>query len=300
LIRAGLIWNRRSHRNQGRFRAPLPEGVLDIEPLETSELFAGLRRFAAEGVDLVVVDGGDGTIREVLTRLPEAYGGRYPRLAVVPSGKTNALALDIGTPLGTTLEQLLAAAEGGKAPKRRRCLEITRPGQALPETRGFLFGFGAFVRATRLAQTNHGLGLFDNAAIAVTLAGVTFGTFFGGPNDPWRKGETAALAGAEPRAWFVVLATALKRLPLGVKPFGEPREGLKVLAVEAPPRRLAQALPVLLRGADAPWLAQAGYRREDPGVFEVVLPGEFVLDGEIFEGGSFSVREGAELELVVP
>ena len=76
-------------------------------PEDPAQLFPALRRFAAEGVDLVVIDGGDGTVREVITRLPEAYGGPMPRLAVVPNGKTNALAIDIGTPLGTTLEQLL-------------------------------------------------------------------------------------------------------------------------------------------------------------------------------------------------
>ena len=105
--RVGLIWNQNSHRNQGAGRGPVPDNVLEVVPEDPAQLFPALRRFAAEGVDLVVIDGGDGTVREVITRLPEAYGGPMPRLAVVPNGKTNALAIDIGTPLGTTLEQLL-------------------------------------------------------------------------------------------------------------------------------------------------------------------------------------------------
>lgn len=302
MTRVGVIWNRRSHRNQGVGRAPLPEDVLDIVTEEPALLFGGLRRFAAEGVELVVVDGGDGTVREVLTRLPEAYGGRIPKLAIVPSGKTNALAIDIGSPLGTTLEQLLAAVQAGKPLKRRHCLEIIRPGQATPERRGFLFGLGAFVRATELAQRNHGLGFFDGAAIAVTLGGAAAGTLLGGNSDPWRRGETANLSfgGPEPRDWFLVLASTLKRLPLGLKPFGEPREGLKILSVEARPRRLLRALPVILRGDSAPWLTGAGFERHDLDRFDLNLRGDFVLDGEIYEGGDLSVRRGPELEFVIP
>lgn len=302
MIRAGVIRNRRSHRNRRAFPAPIPDDVLDVLAEQEGELFGGLRHMAAEGVDLVIIDGGDGTVREVLTRLPEAFGGRIPRLALVPNGKTNALALDLGVPLGTTLESILAAARDGKRPKRRHCLEVCRPGLALPERRGFLFGLGAFVMATELAQRNHDRGFFDNAAIGVTLAGAVVHTLFGGPNDPWRRGEPVA-AGFDadgPRARFLVLASTLKRLPLGLQPFGPPHEGLKVLSVESPPRRLIKALPVVLSGRDEPWLASCGYRRDDLTELALDFPGDFVLDGEVFEGGELSLRQGPELEFVIP
>jgi hypothetical protein len=302
VIRAGLIWNGNSHRNRGQGRAPLPEDVLDICPEEPSHLMAALRRFAAEGMELVVIDGGDGTVREVLTRLPEAFDGRLPRLAVLPNGKTNALALDIETPLGTVLEQILAAAEAGKPTKRRQCLEVVRAGQSEPERRGFLFGVGAFVRATKLAQKHHGRGLFDDAAVGVTLAGALVRTVLGGAGDRWRRGQPArfSLGGEGVRPWFLVMASTLKRFPLGFKPYGEPREGLKVLSVEAPPRRLLRALPVIVRGQDASWLAECGYRRADVEAFELEFDGDFVLDGEPYAGGVLTVRRGPELEFVIP
>jgi hypothetical protein len=301
VIRAGVIRNLRSHRNHGAGPGGLPDGVLAMEPEEPSELFAGLRRFAEAGIDLVVVDGGDGTVREVLTRLPEAYGGRIPRLGVLPNGKTNALALDIGVPLGSRLEQLLKSAEAGGPLKRRACLEIVRPGQAVPERRGFLFGMGAFVRGTELAQKSHGLGLFDNAAVALTLAAAAARTLAGGATDPWRRGEAAELSFAEGRRrWFLVLASTLKRLPLGLKPFGEPREGLKILSMDAPPRRLFRALPALLAGKAPGWLADVGCRRHDLPDFQAAFSGDFVLDGEIYAGGELSVRQGPELEFVIP
>lgn len=301
MIRAGVIWNRKSHRNRGAGRPPLPDDVLDVAPEAESELFAALRRFAGEGVDLVVIDGGDGTIREVLTRLPEAFGGRYPRVAIVPNGKTNALALDLGVPIGASIESLLAAAQSGGTLKRRHCLEVMRPGQTLPERRGFLLGVGAFVRGTELAQRNHARGLFNNAAIGVTILGAAARTLTGGADDPWRRGEPAVLSFAPDQAmWFLVLASTLKRFPLGLKPFGEPHEGLKVLSVVAPPRRLVRAVPAILRGRDPAWLARAGYLRHDLDRFDLTLPGDFVLDGEIFEGGELSIRKGPELDFVIP
>jgi hypothetical protein len=302
VTRAGVIWNQRSHRNlRAGGRLALPDDVLDIVPEQESELFAGLRRMASENVDLVVIDGGDGTIREVLTRIPEAYGGRIPRLAIVPNGKTNALALDLGVPVGASLEDILAAARSGKPPKKRHCLEVLRPGQVLPERRGFLFGLGAFVRGTELAQKNHARGFFDNAAIGVTLAGAVGRTLFGGADDPWRQGEAVELSFAGPaRQRFLVLASTLKRFPLGLKPFGEPHEGLKVLSVDAPPSRVLRAVPAILRGRDPPWLAASGYRRDDLEAFDLNFPGDFVLDGEVFEGGEMSLRQGPELEFVIP
>jgi len=305
VIRAGLIWNRYSHRNRGAGGAPpcLPEDVLDIVPEEPSHLLAGLRRFAATGVELVVIDGGDGTVREVLTRLPEAFDGRLPRLAVLPNGKTNALALDIETPLGTTLEQILAACQAGRPTKRRQCLEVVRAGQTAPERRGFLLGVGAFVRATKLAQKNHGRGFVDDAAVGITMAGALVRTVLGGAGDRWRRGEAASLSIAptpEERRWFLVMASTLKRFPLGLKPYGEPREGLKVLSVEAPPRRLLRALPVIVRGEDAPWLEPCGYRRHDVDSFDLSFDGDFVLDGEPYKGGDLTVRQGPALEFVIP
>jgi diacylglycerol kinase (ATP) len=301
VIRAGVIRNLKSHRNQAGPRGDTPPGVLEALPGEPEELDDVLAWFARSGVDLVVIDGGDGTVRDVLSRAERAYGGSFPRFAVIPNGKTNALALDLGMELGTPVERLLAG--GGARTKVRACLEVVRAGAPAPELRGFLFGLAAFVRGTELAQKTHGLGFFDNAAIAATIASAGLRTLAGGSGDLWRRGETATLAlgdaPAETRAWFLALASTLKRFPLGFRPFGEPHEGLKVLTVEAPPRRLPAAVAAILRGSTAPWLEGAGYRREDVGHFAVSAGGDFVLDGEIFPAGDLIVRQGPAIEFVM-
>jgi hypothetical protein len=180
---------------------------------------------------------------------------------------------------------------------------VVRHGQNEPELRGFLMGLGAFVRATEHAQKIHGRGFFDKAAIAVTLAGASVRTLMGGPDDPWRQGEAAGVAFGDAefnrRDWFLVLASTLKRFPLGLRPFGVPHEGLKVLTVEAPPRRLWPAIPAILRGSQAAWLAEAGYQRTDAPAVRLSSNGSFVLDGEIFPGGDVTVRQGPDVEFVM-
>jgi hypothetical protein len=279
--------------------------MLAVVAAAPQALTDALGGFAAAGVELVVIDGGDGTIREVVSRLPEAFPGRLPRLAILPTGKTNALALDLGIQHGWPLAAALASAEqAGKPLKSRRPMEVVRAGAAAPELRGFVFGTGAFVRATALARRPHGIGLIDGVAVAITLGGAAAATLFGGPQGGWRAGEAMRLgiAGGPMRdgARFLVLASSLKRMPLGLKPFGEPRDGLKLLTVAAPPERLHAALPVLLSGGDADWLAGSGYDRADVDEFRLSWPGEFVLDGETYAGGDLIVRAGPALEFVVP
>lgn len=294
MIRVGLIHNPKSHRNKQRGMADPPPGVLVNAPVTPRDLVPVLKDFAARGIELIVIDGGDGTVREVVSRLPEAYGGRPPKLAVLPTGKTNALALDLGAEPGWSLESAIAAACRGGT-KIRRPLEILRDGEDQPTLRGFVFGAGVYVRATRMAARPHRLGVIDGVAVALTLAGAAAAALAGG----WRRGEIIMLDGDQHRL-FLLLASSLKRMPLRVKPFGEPRHGLKRLTVEAPPRWLSAALPVLLKGRNPAWLERAGYRRDDPDSFRMGWHGEFVLDGEVYPGGHLTVRLGQPLEFVVP
>src|SRR3546814_14166017 len=86
-----------------------------------------------------------------------------PRRAILPSGKTNALALDLGVPLDWAVADVVEAAVRGQF-VRRAPIEIYRDGADQPDVRGFLFGAGAFVRATKVAQRTHRFGAFNGLA----------------------------------------------------------------------------------------------------------------------------------------
>lgn len=303
MIRAGLIHNPTSRHNQRAGAKPAPEGVAVAAPRTREALDAVLAGFAASGIELLVVDGGDGTLREVLTRAPNHFPTGLPPVAVLPSGKTNALAIDIGAPKDWPLEAALASARQGRL-VRRAPLEVTRQGASVPVARGFIFGAGVFVLATDLAQRTHRLGAFDSLAIGLTLGAAAISTLAGGPRSRWRSGVPMSLAfdGAEMtrQPMFLVLASTLERLPLGLKPFGPPAPGLQLLCVDAPPKGLPRALPPLLTGVEASWLDAAGYRRRQPSNFFLELDTRFVLDGEAFPGGALQVSEGAPVDFVAP
>jgi diacylglycerol kinase family enzyme len=274
-------------------------------PHSHDELDATLARFAACGIDLLVVDGGDGTVRDVLTQASAHFTHGLPMMAVLPSGKTNALALDLGAPGGWPLEAALESARKGRT-RTRRPLEVIRAGEETPLARGFLFGAGVFVRATDMAPDTHRMGAFEGLAIAMTFGAAAFQTFFGGQRSGWRAGERMRVGFAGEPAHsedvFLILASTLERLPLGAQPFGPPRtDGLiRSLTVGAPPKRLLNALPIILSGADTPWLEKAGYRRRALEHFEVALETSFVLDGEVYHGGQLDVRAAPPVEFVVP
>jgi diacylglycerol kinase family enzyme len=304
MTRIGVVRNPKSHGNRLHPPGPTPEGVILVEPFGRDALKTALDDFARDGLDLLVIDGGDGTVRDVISLLPHTFGENPPMLAVLPSGKTNVLAIDLGTPDDWRLEEaLIAARRAEPTVKSRPPLRVSWADGHRPCLQGFFFGVGAPVKATTLAQRVHKVGFFHNLAVAVTIVTAALRAVFGGRRDEWREGVPARIAlDGEPQPEgerFAVLATALKRLPFGVMPFGAPREGLKLLDVDAPPHRLLKAFPMVLSGKVVPALEGMGYRRRDPREISLAGGAPFVLDGEVFEGGELTIGLGPALRFLV-
>ncbi len=308
----GLISNPRSHRYRQQAATLLRRpDILSAAPRTRAELCDVLADFAHRGIDLLAIDGGDGTIRDVLTCAGSLWGDAWPDIALLPSGKTNALAVDLGVPAGWTLDDAIEAAVHGEMVQRSP-IAIERRGSAEPAVRGFLFGAGAFVDATELAQHTHRAGAFNGLAVALALTGAIASTMFGGAASRWRAGSRMRLRfreGAQPMHGYaaqsdgrryMMLASTLDRLPVGLKPFGARRGGLKALVVDGPPRRLALNLLPLLSGSETERLERDGYHRIDADAIEVDLDGGFILDGEIFPGGGYLLRKAPPLRFITP
>ena len=165
-----------------------------------------------------------------------------------------------------------------------------------------------FVKATALAQRTHAMGAFDGVAVGLALGWTMLQTIFGGKKSAWRAGDAITIrhrsADGTDHAWagagFVLLASTLKRLPLGLRPFGRMRQGLKLLTIDAPPRWIAAAVPMLLAGSEARWLERSGYHRIDAEAIELDLDSGYILDGEPFDGGALTLRQAAPVAFVVP
>ncbi|MEG3089449.1 diacylglycerol/lipid kinase family protein [Sphingomonas sp. PB4P5] len=301
-VRIGIIHNMRARHNASRQPPAVIAGCDHAMPGSHRELDQALETFAANGVNALVIDGGDGTIRDVMSAALRHFARVFPRVAIIPSGKTNALAVDLGLPLNWTVADAVEAIRLGGI-KERAPLEVWREGDVETSLRGFIFGAGAFVRATELAQTTHRFGAFNGLAVGLSIFGAVAQTVFGGRDNSWRQGEWMRVATGNTvidAPQYMLLGSTLTRMPLRIKPFGRTRGGLKLLRIEAQPRRILSALPALLAGDEAAFLPERGYHRVDAKQVELTLAGEFILDGETFPGGTMTLRQGKPMRFVVP
>lgn len=306
MIRVGVISNPRSERNRTshqtlRAAAEGRPGVLYAEIAAFDDLPQIITRFARAQVELVVVDGGDGTVQAVLTavlRNPEFRA--LPRFSVIPSGMTNLIAMDVGVKGrgAAALDRLLEALESDAPALQittRPVLRVERASSAssgVETLYGMFFGASAFYHATKLArQRIHPLGIRYTSAVGATIVAAAGQLLRAGG---LRDGEPMAVdvdgVRIDVPRHFVLLVTPLDRLVLGLRPFwGQGAGPLRYLDVAAPPRRFWRALFPTLIGRPRPWMEAAGYRSGRAERLTLALRSPFVLDGEIFEPASTDV-----------
>ncbi|MEM6586307.1 MAG: diacylglycerol kinase family protein, partial [Pseudomonadota bacterium] len=191
--RVGVIYNPRSHRNQGTdFDCGVSPLVHISQPSARAQLPQALEELAEQGLDLLVINGGDGTVRDVLTFGHAVFGDDWPMVAVLPKGKTNALTVDLGVPAEWTLQHAIDALEKGKSVRRRPIAIAPVDGASdhlkSPQVLGFILGAGAFTTAIRAGQSAHRLGAFNGVAVGVTALWGLAHSVFGGRGHPWRSG----------------------------------------------------------------------------------------------------------------
>ena len=75
---------------------PLPTEVRLIDCSTLDELSEGLVAAHSAGAKVILVAGGDGTVREVLSRLPDIWGAALPGVGIMPRGNTNLIAREVG------------------------------------------------------------------------------------------------------------------------------------------------------------------------------------------------------------
>lgn len=313
----GVIYNPRSHRNLGAdFDCGLCPHVHIAQPRARAQLPEALAEFAARGIDLLVINGGDGTVRDVLTCGQAIFGNDWPAIAVLPKGKTNALTVDLGIPDDWSLQDAIDALDHGKRIRRRPMAvsALDEPGKAVGVSRvaGFILGAGAFATATRAGQSAHKLGAFDSMVVAVTAVWALLQSLFASRANPWRRGArmriglgsaNAPLAHSghgDPAMRQLLFASTLERLPAGIRPFGALRTGLKLVAVDQISRRTTALVPLVAMGKLRDGLRQRGIHQLTTSQFTLAIDDQFILDGEAFPAGEYLVEQGPELAFVAP
>lgn len=304
-----LFSNPRSGRNQrdpglgSRLARLLPPSGLLLQPEgpeATVRALAGLRR---DDVELVAVNGGDGTLAHVLTALCRAWDEELPPIAILRGGTMNTVAHGIG--LRGSPEQILARRlRPGPQPVVTRHLMRIQDGAGLPRY-GFLFGNGVISNFLEVyyQYPRPGPRIGAWVLIRAMLSALVGGAFARRLTRPTEievelDGQVWPL-----RRFMAVAAGTVDDLGLGFRAFGR---------VVAAPGRLqalgfgcsAAALALRIPGTlwARPWrhpaiIDQLGAR--------LVLRGEepiaYMVEGDFFRGGrEVSVEVGPAVRLACP
>lgn len=315
-MKAGLISNPLSQQNRKKIervrdavrRAP---GLAYEELTAITDIPAILSRFARAGIELVLVNGGDGTVQAVLTSLVnDRPFASLPALALLPMGMTNQIAHDVGLrgrPY-TVLPRLLRRLQnqGPRTMHTRAVLSLT-DGTA-PPRHGMFFGNGAFHRGTLLARKEiHPLGVERTAAVGAALGVfISRALFKPGALETVYVGETMTMQLDEEPAWrgdaLMVMATTLQHGIYGIYPFwGESAGPLRFTRLPFPPERLGRAALPIVFGWERPWFREFGYVSGGGRSLSLQAFGPSMLDGETIDtapGARLRLEAGPEITFI--
>ncbi|MCB9600989.1 MAG: NAD(+)/NADH kinase [Sandaracinus sp.] len=313
----GVVYNPRATANVGR--APLRAiGTPCVAPTTHAELVDALRELAQREVDTVVVSGGDGTVRDVLSAIPKAYAGMpEPSIAVLPAGRTDLIAGDIGAQAREDeLARLLAASRDRTLRTHLRPVfridDVIAPNGEVRTVRGMLFGALAFEVATRIGQGEiHATGASHGKAVTMTVVRTLENLFLRGDPDALRRGRPVSMnvdgrddiAGADPMRSLLLVSGLRGDIVLDRSPFWGPAlpHELRYLDVHAPTRGIVRAFGALL--SRRPWLAGESWRSGAASTIDLGMDRPFVVDGEIFEpqaGHSVRIVSDGPTRFVAP
>lgn len=300
MVRVALLSNPKSTGN----RQTLPRvrsycannpDIFHYEVEHVDQIGRALQTIARVDPVVIVINGGDGTVQAALTELyqGEHFKGRVPPIAVLPNGKTNLIALDLGIhgdPI-KALEKIVQIAKAGVDDHvvARELIALTDGGADTRPVLGMFLG-GAGLADYMLYCRNqiYPLGLSNGLSHFLTVLAVLVSLIFGirarflpQSSRPVRISliRDGQLAGR----FAVLIVTTLERLLLGVQAGHSQRGQMKLMAVD-------QSLSALLRLGWASMTRRVG-KGQMQGIHleqgDVIrIEGDHssvILDGELFE-----------------
>lgn len=297
-FRIGLVSNVGSERNKrginkvDRVVAELG-GIRHEKISAVNRLGVILRSFAAEKIEVIAVNSGDGTIQALLSVLLEDRPfATVPPVAVLAGGMTNMTGADVG-PKGPPaavlrrLVELISAGTIGQNLIRRNILRVENIVDHAPQ-RAMFFGAAGIVEAIKLCKAEvHSRGLSAEWANGATLARMLWGWLVSSERDRRRLGADMAIAlnDEAPTSGqrLLVLATTLDRLVLGSRPFWDVEGGsVRYTAIAYPPRRLLLTAPRVLFGSRRRTLDKESYDSRGVRRLSIAMDGSLTLDGQLF------------------
>lgn len=303
-LQVGVLSNPLSGGNKKGFKqilnvlAAWPD-VLHREAVTPEEISDALSAFAELGVELVVVNGGDGTAQAVLTTLGRGeLFATPPLLALLCAGTTSMLPRDVGV-AGSSAAALTRVLRWADATDEsltivpRAVLRVQYACDQLPLF-GMFFGAGAICQGIKVFHSGvNPMGWRGEIMPGLTLIRMLLAILCKNHDKvpPLVTKVQLDKNSAQERADLVLLISTLDRLFLGMRPYWGTEEGpLRYTAVGANPRYLLRILPSLFRGrVNRHARAENGYISHNGHEVTLEMKGDFTLDGELYQAGEGTV-----------
>lgn len=300
--RIALISNPKSTGNLAqlpRIRAFCAEhpDIFHYEVERADQIGEAIKTVARISPAVLAINGGDGTVQAVLTELHNGghFGNLAPPVAVLPSGKTNLIALDLGVegdPV-EALDRLLHIARADLAPHlvARELIALSGGETGIKPVIGmFLGGAGLADIMVYCRERVYPLGLPNSVSHFITAVAVILRQVFRLrasflPPEPAPLSISVRQHGAITGRFAFLFVTTLERLLLSSEFASNGNGPLKFVAVEERPASLLRAFGASLAGKLGRTKLDGVHVEEAD---EISIEGEssqVILDGETFRAG---------------
>ena len=298
-MRIGLLNNLRAGRSNPQVRKILRllKNYPDVAHIETTSVRSvpeALASLARQNVELLVVNGGDGTLQYTLTQMLTTDDfPSIPMVAPLRGGRTNMTAMDIGAQRDPVkgLQSLMEDVKAGRIEDRLVDRPLLRV-ETLRDRRthyGFFFGAGMIHRAIDLthsifppgrSQGSFGAGIVTAGLLMKAIAKRSDGVLTPDKAQILLDGE---LVGSG--EFTLIIASSLQRLFLKINPFwGLEEAPVRFTAMASNCERTAAAAPGILRGKPRSFVKPAaGYTSRNVDVAELRIDAGFTVDGETIQ-----------------
>jgi diacylglycerol kinase family enzyme len=302
MARVALLSNPRSTGNRSllpRVRSFCAENkdIFHYEVEHVDQIGQALKTIARVKPKVLVINGGDGTVQAALTEIYRGghFGTDVPPVAVLPNGKTNLIALDLGA-TGDPIEALKRVLELARTDMEphivsRELIELSggRAG-GKPVLGMFLGGAGLADVILYCRNRIYPLGLPNGVShVLAAIAGILSiiigikAAFL--PPRPRLMKVSYRKQGQLQGRFALLMVTTLERLLLGGELRGSSPDNsgaLKMMVIERSPRALWRAMLDTARGR----LSRSGDGLHIERGDEIRIEGDHssvILDGELFE-----------------
>jgi hypothetical protein len=271
--------------------------IFHYEVEAADQIGEAMRTIARIEPAVLAINGGDGTVQAVLTELHNGghFGSSAPPVAVLPSGKTNLIALDLGArgdPV-EALDRLIAIARADLSPHlvARELIALSGGETGITPVIGmFLGGAGLADIMMYCRERVYPLGLPNSVSHFITAVAVVLRQIFGLrasflPPEPAMLSVQVRRDGAITGRFAFLFVTTLEKLLLSGEVGANGGGRLKFVAVEQKPFSMLRAFFDSLIGRLGRTKLDGVHVEE---VDEITIEGDssrVILDGETFRAG---------------